>query len=155
MRTKNKQISGYKYWWSYPGPTCTGEDFPVSQNAIPGRVRRNLRKALVFLANVVIESDKQGPMSPQTLEFSQIFFYTHTSRFCTHLFTWPTASRVCLVRFPDQFEPPREELQRSKINYHINFLSIKGGGGAQMQTLSGFLSICLCCVQGLPSESII
>ena len=23
-------------------------------------------------------------MSPQTLEFSQIFFYTHTSRFCTH-----------------------------------------------------------------------
>ena len=73
-----------KHWRPYLAPTCTGEDFPVSQNAIPGRVRRNLRKALVFLANVVIESDKQGPMSPQTLEFSQIFFYTHTSRFCTH-----------------------------------------------------------------------
>ena len=67
-------------------------------------LRRNLRKDFGVGANVVIESDKQGPMSPQTPEFSQIFFYTHLSRshtFCTpceemtaSLDVW-VASRVC------------------------------------------------------------
>ena len=84
-------------------------------------MRGNLRKALVFLANVVIESDKQGPMSPQTLEFSQIFFYTHLSRFCTH--TPQGFAHTHLSRFCTPFEPPREEVKRlecSKINFDIN-----------------------------------
>ena len=111
---------------------CYVQLITMTQKAFLGSVRRNVRKALVFLANVVIESDKQGPMSPQTLEFSHIYSFTpfpHLSEtisftlgFLTNLLLQFTSFEhiLCTSFFHPRFV---QFIRGSRVGFKRNFIS--------------------------------